>query len=77
MVAIVTTFNILLMNFILAILANTYNTFDSRSSGLYLSEILRTREELSDNPSFGSFLASTPPINAIQIPFIPVTFLFR
>ena len=77
MIVIVVTFNILLMNFIFAIFANTYSIFDSRSSGLFLSEILRTRDEVLDDPSFGAYLASIPPINAIQILFIPVTFLFR
>jgi len=65
------------MNFIIAIFADTYGTFDSRSSGLYLSEILKSRGELADNDSFGGFFAPIPPINAIQIPFIPISFCFR
>jgi len=62
---VVTTFNILLMNFIVAIFADTYGTFDSRSSGLYLSEILKARGELVDDKSYGAFFASIPPINAL------------
>ena len=65
MIVIVVVFNILLMNFIFAIFANTYSIFDSRSSGLYLSEILRTRDELLDDTSFGAYLASMPPINCV------------
>ena len=65
MLVVVVVFNILLMNFIFAIFANTYSIFDSRSSGLFLSEILRTRDELLDDPSFGAYLAAVPPINAI------------
>jgi hypothetical protein len=45
-VAIVVFFNILLMNLIIAILANTYIIFDAKSNGLYLSKILSTRDEL-------------------------------
>jgi len=77
MVTVVTTFNLLLMNFIIAIFANTYSTFEHTSKGLYLTEILKKRGELGQNDSFGAFLASIPPINAILIPFIPISFGFR
>jgi len=65
MIAIIVVFNILLMNLIIAILANTYNTFDSRSNGLYLSKILITRDELNYDKSYGAILSATPPINAV------------
>jgi len=55
----------LLLNLIIAILANTYNLFDLRSTGLYLSEILNKRDELLYDESYGSFLAAIPPINSI------------
>jgi len=45
-VAVVITFNITLFNFFIAILANTFNMFDTRSAGLYLSKIVITRDEL-------------------------------
>jgi len=53
------------MNFIIAIFADTYSTFEHTSTGLYLTEILKKRNELLNNNSFGAFLASVPPINAI------------
>ena len=62
---IVITFSILLMNFILAILANTYNIFETKSNGLYLSKILSTRDELTYDYSYGAFLSSMPPLNII------------
>ena len=58
-------FNLLLLNLIVAILANTYNLFDLRSTGLYLSKILNTRGELLYEENYGGFLAATPPINVI------------
>jgi hypothetical protein len=61
----VLAFNILLLNLIIAILANTYNIFDTRSNGLYLSKILATRDELTYDESYGAFLSSMPPINAV------------
>ena len=64
-ILIVITFNMLLLNLIVAILANTYNIYDLRSSGLYLSKILNTRGELLYDNNYGSFLAGIPPFNLI------------
>jgi len=61
----VIAFNLLLLNLVIAILANTYNMFDLRATGLYLSKILNTRGELLYDDSYGAFLASLPPINVI------------
>ena len=65
MMIVVVAFNILLINLIIAILANTYNIFDERSKGLYLSKILSTRDELGYDEYLGAFLTSMPPLNAI------------
>jgi len=64
-ICIVIVFNITLLNLIIAILANTYQMFDDRSNGLFLSKILSTRDELTYDESYGCFLAAPPPINAI------------
>ena len=64
-IMIVVSFNILILNLIIAILANTYNIFDDRSNGLYLSKILMSRDEMLYDTSYGSFLSGMPPINAI------------
>jgi len=45
-IAIVVTFNILILNLIIAILSNTYNMFDTKSTGLYLSKILQARDDM-------------------------------
>jgi hypothetical protein len=62
---VVISFNMLLLNLLVAILANTYNIYDLRSSGLYLSKILITRGELLYDDNYGAFLAGVPPINLI------------
>ena len=77
LILIVIAFNILLLNLIIAILANTYNIFDSRSNGLFLSKILATRDELIYDDSYGAFLSALPPTNAVQLPFIPLALYFR
>ena len=46
MISIIVMYNILLMNLLIAILANTYSNFEFGSTGLYLSKILSTRDEV-------------------------------
>ena len=70
MISIIIMFNILLMNLIIAILANTYSNFESGSTGLYLSKILSTRDEVEYDQNYGAFLSAMPPINILQLPFI-------
>jgi hypothetical protein len=76
-VAMVVMFNILLLNLIIAILANTYNLFDSKSNGLFLSKILISRDEMLYDDSYGAFLTQMPPLNAIQLPFLVPALVFR
>lgn len=76
-IVLVIAFNILLLNLIVAILANTYNIFDTRSNGLFLSKILASRDELIYDENYGSFLCAMPPVNALQIPFIPLSLYIR
>ena len=70
MISVIVMFNILLMNLIIAILANTYSNFESGSTGLYLSKILSTRDEVEYDENYGAFLSAMPPINVLQLPFI-------
>ena len=70
MICIIIMFNILLMNLIIAILANTYSNFESGSTGLYLSKILSARDEVEYDQNYGAFLSAMPPINVLQLPFI-------
>ena len=74
-ICIVIVFNILLLNLIIAILANTYNIFDSRSNGLFLSKILNTRDEMNYDENYGAFFSSMPPMNLVQIPFVPISLM--
>ena len=64
-IIVVLCFNILLLNLIIAVLANTYSIFDARSNGLYLAKILSSRSELNYDPSLGAFLLAMPIINLI------------
>jgi len=71
MMVIVVTFNILILNMIIAILSNTYNMFDSKASGLYLSKILNARDDMTYDKNYGAFLLVMAPMNIIVLPFVP------
>ena len=70
-IAIVITFNILILNLIIAILANTYSIYDEKSAGLYLSKILNARDEMSFDENYGALLLTMTPLNVITIPYLP------
>ena len=77
MIAVVVTFSIVLMNLIIAILSNTYGVYESGSTGLYLSKILSSRDEIEYDDNFGAFLSPIAPINVLQIPFVPAALSMR
>lgn len=70
-IAIVVCFNILILNLIIAILSNTYNMFDTKSLGLYLSKILNSRDEMAFDENYGAFLLTMTPLNLVVLPFVP------
>jgi hypothetical protein len=70
-IAIVICFNILILNLIIAILSNTYNMFDTKSLGLYLSKILNSRDEMAFDENYGAFLLTMTPLNLVVLPFVP------
>jgi hypothetical protein len=74
---IVVTFNILILNLIIAILSNTYNMFDSKATGLYLSKILIARDEMTFDENYGAFLLAMTPLNVIILPFVPYGILAK
>ena len=64
-IVVVFSFNMLILNMIIAVLANTYSIFDGCSKGLYLSEILITRDVLNYDQYCGAFLFTIPLISLI------------
>lgn len=70
-------FTILILNLIIAILSNTYNIFDPKSNGLYLSKILATRDELQHDENYSAFIAAMSPLNVIILPFVPIFIFFK
>ena len=58
-------FSLIMINLLLAILANTYNMFNTKSQGIYLSKVIYDREELLFDESFGAFMSAIPPFNVV------------
>lgn len=75
--SVVICFKIVVINLIIAILVNTFSTFDSKSNGLYLSKVLNTRDEMAYDKLYGAFLSGIPPFNVIQLLFIPICLFLR
>ena len=59
LVALIVVFLILMLNLIIAILTNVSNTYENLSTGLFLSKILSTREQLESDEYYGAFISST------------------
>ena len=76
-IAIVITFKILILNLIIAILSNTYNMFDTKSTGLYLSKILNSRDDLAPDDNYGAFLLQMAPLNILVLPFTLYALFFK
>lgn len=70
-ITIVICFNILILNLIIAILSNTYNMFDTKSKGLFLSKILNSRDEMAYDENYGAILLTMTPLNIVTLPFVP------
>lgn len=76
-VAVVLTFNILILNLMIAILSNTYNMFDTKSTGLYLSKILQARDDMQFDENYGALLLTMAPMNCVVLPFVPYALIAK
>jgi len=67
----VITFNILILNFIIAIFSSTFTKFEPNSKGLYLSKIIWYRKDMEFDRFYGALLLSNAPLNFYNIFFLP------
>lgn len=65
------------MNFLIAVLSDTYSTYNSKSNALFLSKILSTRDEMTYEPSYGAFIAQIPPLNLAALPLVPFAMMCK
>jgi len=69
-------FNVLILNFIIAILSNTFNVYEPMSKGLYLIQILDHRPIKTYDEKYGALLSAQPPLNLHTIVGSPV-YIFK
>ena len=67
----VITFLIVVLNLLIGILTSVFNNYEDLGTGLFLSKILSTREQLENDEYYGAFVTAIVPFNIIVIPLIP------
>lgn len=68
---------ILLLNLLIAMFSNTYQTIYENKDAIRLRRILEMKNHLSHEPIIGSVTSTFFPINIILIPFMPVVILVK
>ena len=66
---------IVLLNFVIAILGNTFAVYEPQSQGLYLSVLITKFDFLSYHELYGMITCSYVPINIIQFPLLPFFYI--
>jgi len=64
--------NVVLLNFIVAILADTYSKLSTSSLGLYYDGIISRIPVYEDDSRYGALIVGTPPTNAMAIVVLPI-----
>ena len=68
---------IVLINFLIAILSNTYEILKDVSNGLYLRRVLQLRQVYDYNRLYSSIIFATPPLNFLSIVTFPLTLYMK
>ena len=68
---------VVLMNFIIAILSDTYSKLSTQSLGIYYDGIIARIPIYEYNPRYGGLIVGTPPFNVLAILMIPVYLLVK
>lgn len=63
---------IMMLNLLIAIIVNVYETLKESSIGLYLNEIVEERPMNVFDKNYSGMLSAPFPINAIQLFFYPI-----
>ena len=69
--------SIVLLNFLVAILADIYTILQLQAKGLHSRQILLMRSGYDDDPYYSSLVLLPVPLNIFMIPFIPFIILFK
>mmetsp|Transcript_564 Transcript_564/g.915 ORF Transcript_564/g.915 Transcript_564/m.915 type:complete len:236 (+) Transcript_564:879-1586(+) len=69
--------NVVLLNFVIAIQADTYSKFTNESLGIYYDGIIARIPIYEDDSRYGGLIVVTPPFNALSIFMIPFYLLVK
>ena len=76
MVALVINY-VVLLNFIIAILAETYAQLNKSKLGLYYDGIISRIPVYEDDTRYGGLIVGVPPFSTLALPMIPVYLLVK
>ena len=68
---------IAMLNFLIAIISNVYDRLKSISNGLYLRELIFTKQFLQGDERFTAIVTTPSPLNIIILPFIPFVIILK
>lgn len=68
---------IVLLNFLIAILSNTYAMLNDINNGLYLRKVLQLRQIYDYDRQYSSVLFATPPLNFLSLIVFPLTIYMK
>lgn len=63
--------NITLLNFVIAILSNTYTVLTEQGAGIYLRFVLTQNKLTGYNKHFSSLISALPGFDIFFLPFLP------
>jgi len=69
--------NVLLLNFVIAILSSTFAIYEKKQLGLYYEVIIGSFPMLEFDEHFGSIVCASPPLNVIIVPFQWISFFLK
>ena len=72
LVAFIILFNIIMLNFLIAILASIYDSVDNKSNSLYLNQMIKINHSINQNKIYSSLSYSYVPFNLIVTIILPI-----
>jgi len=62
---------VVLLNFVIAILSNTYEQISQKSDAVYLKQLIVIKQQIEHEDTLSAMVSSFPPFNLLTIPLIP------
>jgi hypothetical protein len=63
--------NVILLNFLIAVLSDIYTELKKKSNSLYLKQLIKTKQYIDNDEYYSSLVAAVVPFNFFILPFAP------